>query len=42
MAIGVEKLNVIVNKESEYHPEKAYPAFVGAVGWVAVELYATV
>jgi len=41
--IGVEKPNVFVNNESEYHPEKPYPVLVGAgIGSVAVELYATV
>jgi hypothetical protein len=40
--IGVEKLNTFVNNESEYHPEKPYPVFVGAVGCVAMESYTTV
>jgi hypothetical protein len=41
--IGVEKLDAFVNNESEYQPEKSYPALVGGgAGRVAVELYATV
>ena len=36
--IGLVKLKAVANVESEYHPEKLYPALLGVGGAIAVEL----